>query len=169
MEVKGLVRFIVMVSLVSVMAGCALLRPAITTQSTETETIVETRRDTLIVTKADTALIKAYFYCDSLNRVVMERVMEKEGELIDLQFALDSTASDTIYRLYFVQATTPETFDSISWIERNKQLLKADTKTVEVKIKEPPWWMVVVILIETIILMFWSIYVIKIYLDSKRR
>lgn len=167
MEVKGLVRFIVMVSLVSVMAGCALLRPAITTQSTETETIVETRRDTLIVTKADTALIKAYFYCDSLNRVVMERVMEKEGALIDLQFALDSTASDTIYRLYFVQATTPETFDSISWIERNKQLLKADTKTVEVKIKEPPWWMVFLLIAESIVLILFLIMLIKLKLDTR--
>ena len=76
--------FIGLVSLIFVYStGCSLQPVVKQTTRTDTVIITEIDRDTALFTLPDSALIRAYFECDSLNRVVMTRLEQQSGRKVE--------------------------------------------------------------------------------------
>jgi hypothetical protein len=117
------------------LAGCKSLQPAIkrvTTTTTDTVLVTETRRDTTLITEPDSAWVRAWFECDSLNQVVMTELQQLPGQktrtvvkwkdnTIEVAALVDSQA------VYF------------SYKEKHTRESSINTTVIE-KVKEPPWW-----------------------------
>lgn len=151
--------WLVFMMMMVLFAGCASVQPVLT--QTDTVRVTEIQRDTVIEVQPDEALIDAYLSCDSLNRVVLNQVIQQEGRIIELQYALNTITGDTVYQVLRVSAETPARFDSISWIERYTAENKMVTETFVQKVKEPPWWMKLVLVIETIAILALTVIIIK--------
>lgn len=115
------------------LTGCATVQPVV--ERTDTITVTEVLRDTSIVVEPDSAVIRAWFECDSLNQVVMFALEAERGrktmpvvrwkdKILTVTAAVDS---EQVY---------------VSWKERHEKIVSQQVvfQAVEAKDK-PPWWL----------------------------
>lgn len=103
----------------------------------ETITII---RDSIVTMPADSALIRAYFECDSLNNVVMRQLESQQGKSVSQEVQFKD-------QIIYVKALKVPENHKLTWKEKatNHTIIEYVDRVVEVKIY--PRWLVVLALI----------------------
>lgn len=112
------------------LTGCAALRPPVT--ATDTVTIVNNVvRDSIVVTPADSAIMRAWFECDSLNQVIMTQIEEAGGKTI-------KTNSVFTNGMATITAKIPPQDIFLKWEEKHEATHTTNTVTKLVEVEKPP-------------------------------
>lgn len=156
-----MVRLLVMLVFLMFLTGCAQVRPVI--EKTDTVVVWETQHDTVLMVEGDTAILSAWFRCDSLNRVIMssletlngrkvEQIVRWRDNYLSVTAAVDSEA------VYF------------SWKDKHIRETSSTIQTVteQVIVKKPPAWYKILIISESLLLFYFMFITIGILTQKQK-
>jgi hypothetical protein len=152
-------KVVTILSLLMILAGCATLRPHRATYDTVIA-VTEVAKDSMVTAPSDSALLKAWFECDSLNHVIMTGIETASGS----RLTQDATFVDHVLT---VKAKVDSQSVYLNWKEKHIKTDVTKTAIKEVPVdkivyKKPGWllWLAglgagaIVILIFLLILKF---------------